>query len=183
MEVILTDDVIGVGDIGETVRVRPGFARNYLLPRGLAFECGTRGARALCHKVAQIDAKKKKLKGSAEAKAGELRNTTLVMELRVGTGGKVFGSIGSRDIVRELALVGFEIDRKRVLLPEPIRRIGIHKVSLKLHAEVQTKLTVEVKPIAATSEQEELEASEAKQLIEELSEERGMGKNDSDAAE
>ena len=87
MRVILTDDVVGVGDIGEIVRVKAGYARNFLIPRGLAMEVGTASGRAIAHKSRQLEAKKKRMKGAAQAQSEKLAETLLRLELRVGTGG------------------------------------------------------------------------------------------------
>ncbi|MCC6219981.1 MAG: 50S ribosomal protein L9 [Deltaproteobacteria bacterium] len=155
MRVILTDDVVGVGDIGDTVTVKPGFGRNYLIPRGLALEFNARKAKSIAHKKAQIEAKKKKLKADAEGRAASLSSIAVELGLRVGEGGRVYGSVGSRDIARELASKGFEVDRRRVLLAEPIKRVGEYKVAVKLHAEVQSVVTVNVVPLAVSSKDED----------------------------
>ncbi len=166
MRVILTDDVVGVGDIGEIVRVKAGYARNFLIPRGLAMEVGTASGRAIEHKTRQLEAKKKRMKDSAQAQAERLSELKVELELRVGSGGKVFGSVHGRDIVEKLKGLGYEIDRRRVLLHEPIRKLGIHNVRVKLHAQVVSELKVEVKGIAATDEQEMIETEAAKMAVE-----------------
>lgn len=167
MRVILTNDVVGVGDIGEEVRVKPGYARNFLIPRGLAIESGSADAREIEHRMRQIEAKKKRLKAGAEEQAANLSQMSVVLELRVGTGGKVFGSVGTRDIAEKLKQQGFEIDRRRVLLGDPIKKIGTQKVRVKLHPEVTVEVPVTVNAVAATKEQEEEETEGARQAIEE----------------
>jgi large subunit ribosomal protein L9 len=172
MRVILTDDVVGVGDIGELVRVKAGYARNFLVPRGLAMEVGSSSAKMLAHRSKQLEAKKKRMKVAAQTEADKLSGTGVEVELRVGTGGKVFGSIHGRDIAEKLKLAGFEVDRRRVLLSEPIRKLGDHQVKVKLHADVVIMVKVTVKGVAATKEQEEQETQQARQAIEEATSKR-----------
>lgn len=169
MKIILTDDVVGVGDIGQEVKVKAGFARNYLIPRGLALESGSVGAKEAEHRMRQIEAKKKRMKVAAEAEADKLAQASVVVELRVGSGGKVFGSVGTRDIAQKLAAQGFDVDRRRVLLGDPIRKIGTQSVRVKLHSEVIVEVPVKVNAIAASKEQEAEETEEARQAIEEKS--------------
>ena len=166
MKIILTDDVIGLGDIGEVVSVKPGYARNFLIPRGLAVESETSNARISAHRMRQIEAKKKKLKGAAEEKAKALRGFTLTLELRTGAHGRVFGSISSRDIATKLAEHGYELDRRRVLLAEPIRKLGSYTVSVKLHPEVASDITVQVNPRESTTEEESKDIETARSSIE-----------------
>ena len=166
MEVILKDDVVGVGDVGDRIQVKPGFARNFLIPQGLAIESGAKSAKVVNHQMKQIEKRKKELKSEAEGLADKVRNTTLKMGLRVASGGKVFGSITSRDIAKAFTAENFEIDRRRVLLGEPIKKIGVHLVDVKLHADVLTKLKIEVEEIKATAKEEEEEASQAKANLE-----------------
>lgn len=166
MKVILSEDVVGLGDIGETVTVRPGYARNFLVPRGLAFEAGAVSARQLAHRSKQIEAKRKKFKGAAQEKATSLGNTTVQVFLRVGTGGKVFGAITSRDIAEKLKEQGFDIDRRRVLLGEPIKKPGSFFVEVKLHPEVKIQIRIDVEARAASGEEEEMEVEEARAQLE-----------------
>ncbi len=167
MKVILKDDVMGLGEIGETVAVRPGFARNYLIPRGMALEVSSASSRELEHQARQIESKKRRLKSSAEKEAQRLRDTVIEMGLKVATSGKVFGSVGTKDIAERLGEAGFAVDRRRVLLPEPIRKIGTHFVRVKFHAEVEASLKVNVVAIEASQEDEEKAASKLKAHLEE----------------
>lgn len=162
MEVILKEDVLGVGDIGQTVKVRGGYARNFLVPRGLAVESGTKNARRIAHEVRQIEAKKNVLLVAAQNLASQIEQIEIDLALRVGKGGKVFGSISTKDISEKLKERNVEIDRRRVLLEEPIKRIGTHFVSVKLHPEVKAKLKVVIGKVEASKEEEEKEAKEAK---------------------
>jgi large subunit ribosomal protein L9 len=166
MEILLVEDVAGVGDIGEIITVRPGFARNYLIPRGVAVEARAGNSRSLQHKMNQVLAKKRRLKDEAEKKASDWRQIVVPMNLRVGSGGKVFGSINSKDISEALKEQSIDVDRRRILLGEPLRKLGRFPVSVKLHAEVTSQFTVEVTASAATEEEEKKAAEEARNQIE-----------------
>ena len=166
MKVILKEDVVGLGDIGESVKVRPGYARNFLIPRGMAFEADTASAKQVAHKMLGVEAKKKKLKGAAADIAQRVRDVVIELELRVGAGGRVFGSVSSRDIAAKLAEAGFEIDRRRIVLHESIKKIGTHFVKIKLHPEVESQLKIVINERAATKEEEETEAAHVKETIE-----------------
>ena len=120
MKVILTDDVVGLGDIGEAVSVKPGYARNYLVPRGKAIESGSANARQIEHHMRAIEAKKKHMQGEADAVAKDLLSKKVVLHLRVGESGRVFGSINRKAIADALNEQGFKVDRRRVQLAEPI---------------------------------------------------------------
>lgn len=184
MEIILTEDVVGVGDIGERIRVKGGFARNYLIPRGLAFEAQSASAKQLAHQVRLIETKKRKLKGSAEEAASDIRNLTLQFELRVGSSGKVFGSVSNRDIADKLATLGYKLDRRRVVVDEPIKKLGTHFARVKLHAEVETQVKVEVLAIAASDEDEQRAIDQARDSLEHAAELRdAQGTDASDLSE
>lgn len=166
MKVVLTEDVAGVGDIGDTVSVRPGFARNFLIPRGLAFESETSRARSVAHLMRQVESKKRRLKGAASDVADRLRNVALPFTLRVASGGRVFGSVGAKDIAQKLAELGFEFDRRRVLLAEPLKKVGTHYARVRLHAEVEALVKVEIAGLEATKEEEHQETKGARQNLE-----------------
>jgi large subunit ribosomal protein L9 len=168
MKILLTDDVVGLGDIGETVKVKAGYARNFLIPNGLAYEVGATGAKEAQHRARQLEAKKNHLKVEAEALAERMSLKPLKLELRVGSGGKVFGSIATKDIAAALKASEFEIDRRRVQLNEPIKKIGEHVVKVKLHPEVYAEIKVVVKSLEATKEQEQAETGAAKRRLDEL---------------
>ena len=183
MKIVLTEDVVGVGDIGDTVKVRPGYARNYLIPRGLAVELGSKSAGFLKHKTQQIEAKKSRLKGEAAELSAKVENLSIEFGLRVGSGGKVFGSIGTRDIAERLSQEGIVLDRRRVLLSEPIRRPGEYEVRVKLHSEVVSQLKIKVNKLKATKAEEEAEAEQARQRIEEQVAESSVTEEEKEALE
>ncbi|MCB0360467.1 MAG: 50S ribosomal protein L9 [Bdellovibrionales bacterium] len=169
MEVLLSEDVVGVGDIGDVVKVKGGYARNFLIPRGLAIETGAASAKEIAHRKRQIDAKKRRLKSAAEARADDLRNLSLEFELRVGGGGKAYGSIGSRDVAAALSSHGFELDRRRVLLSEPIKRAGTHFVAVKLHPEVQVQVKLLITAVEAAKKDEQEAAEALREALDEAS--------------
>lgn len=147
MRVILRTDVKGVGNKGDVLDVTNGYGRNFLLPRGLAF-LATTGAEA----QAEGMRRSRNIKDAAERSAAEEVAKTLVsspvtIPARVGADEKLFGSVTSADIAEAVAAqTGVEIDRKQLLLDEPIRTVGTHLVPLKLHANVEFPVTVEVVP-------------------------------------
>ena len=147
MRVILRTDVKGVGNKGDVIDVTNGYGRNYLLPRGLAFTASA-GAEA----QAEGMRRSRNIKDAADRTAAEDVAKTLVsspvtISARVGADEKLFGSVTSADIAEAVAAqTGVEIDRKQLLLDEPIRTVGTHLVPLKLHANVEFPVTVEVVP-------------------------------------
>jgi large subunit ribosomal protein L9 len=147
MEVILREDYISLGYIGDTVRVSRGFARNFLLPRGIAVEASSENEKALKHKLGAIMAKRIKKKAEAEAYGKVLEQVTVEFTLKIGAKGKSFGSITTRDIETSLKALGYEIDRRQIRLAETIKGPGVYKVEVKLHSEVA--VSVQVKVIAA----------------------------------
>ena len=171
MRVILRDDVVGLGDIGQEVNVKAGYARNYLIPQELAIEAGAKKASAVAHQMKQIQKRKNEKKVDCEKVADKLRDIELPQELRVSSSGKVFGSVTNRMIAEALQAEGFEIDRRRVLLAEPIKKLGVHFVGVKLHPEVQVQLKVKVVEKAATAEEEQSEADQLKAKLDDGSEE------------
>ena len=183
MEVILTDDVVGVGDIGEKVSVRPGYARNFLIPKGLAFESQSRNAAIISHKMRQVDAKKKRMKVEASERAKAVSGLTVELALRVGSSGKVFGSISGRDIAEKLKELGYDLDRRRILLHDPIKKIGMHQVKVKLHSEVESTIKVNIIQVAATKEDEERAAEELRHSMEEVAKEKKVEQSEEESVD
>jgi large subunit ribosomal protein L9 len=146
MKVILADDVRGVGHRGETVTVKPGFARNYLLPQGLAWEATPANMRRLTEEKKKYDAKTLHEKGVAEEVARKVEGLKLVIAKKAGEGDVLYGSVTSADIADALAERGIEVDRRRVEVSEPIKRLGEHTVHVRFHRDVVAELTVDVQP-------------------------------------
>jgi len=147
MRVILRTDVKGVGNKGDVIDVTNGYGRNFLLPRGLAFMAST-GAEAQAEGMRRSrDVKDAADRTAAEEVAKTLVSSPVTITARVGADEKLFGSVTSADIAEAVAAqTGVEIDRKQLLLAEPIRTVGTHLVPLKLHANVEFPVTVEVVP-------------------------------------
>jgi len=145
MRVILRTDVKGVGNKGDVVDVANGYGRNFLLPRGLAFPATT-GAEAQAEAMRRSrDVKDAADRAAAEEVAKSLVSSPVRIEARVGADEKLFGSVTTADIAEAVvAQTGVEVDRKQLHLDEPIRTIGTHLVPLKLHANVEFPVTVEV---------------------------------------
>ena len=144
VEVILTEDISTLGSAGEVVRVRPGYARNYLLPQGKAMLATKGRVRELEHKRRVIEEKIRKEVGGHELVAKRLEQTELEFQVLVGAEGKLFGSITNADIAGRLGEQGIELDRRKIELSEPIKQLGEYKVTLKLHREVSTQIRVKV---------------------------------------
>ena len=144
MEVILREHVDHLGHRGEIVKVAAGYARNYLLPRKLALPA-TAGNRKHVERERKImEAKEAQEKGQAEGLAARLALVEISIARRVGETDQLYGSVTAVDIADYLKGQGFEIDRRKLILPEPIKAIGEHQVPLKLHREVTVPLTVTV---------------------------------------
>lgn len=144
MEVILQQDYPALGYVGDRVKVKGGFARNFLIPRGIALEASLRNERLLRHKLGGVTARRFRLRGEAQELAGKLEAVSLEFFLRMSGAGRAFGSITSRDIETALQKEGYIFDRRQIILPEPIKKAGEHKVSVKLHSEVSAQITVKV---------------------------------------
>ncbi len=147
MNVILLDHIEGLGTVGQTVRVKPGYARNYLLPRKLACEATEKN---LNYYRTVIEAKQKKLakaKASAQELAEKLSAVTITFVRKArGDEAKLFGSVTPADISSGLEAQGYEIDRKRIALPDPIKKVGEHKAVVRVHPEVTATITIIVNP-------------------------------------
>ena len=147
MEVILREDYISLGYIGDTVKVRRGFARNFLIPRGIAVEASSGNERQLKHKLSAIVAKRVKKKAEAEAFAKVLGQVTVEFTIKVGAKGKSFGAVTSRDVEASLKALGYAVDRRQIRINETIKGPGVYTADVKLHSEVT--VPVQVKVIAA----------------------------------
>ena len=144
MEVILREHVDNLGRRGEIVKVAAGYARNYLLPRKLAL-LATDGNKKHVERERKImEARESEEKGQAEAMASRLALIEISIARRVGETDQLYGSVTAVDIAEYLKGKGFEIDRRKLILPEPIKTIGDHKVPLKLHRDVTVPLVVKV---------------------------------------
>lgn len=142
MEVILRKTIDTLGRIGEIVTVKDGYARNYLIPHGLAYKASEGNKRRIemekKHRLAQMAAEH----ADAELLSEALAKVELHFNAKAGEGDKLFGSITSADIAGQLAELGYKIDKRSIELEEPIKMIGVYKVPIKLHAEVRAEIRV-----------------------------------------
>jgi len=143
-QVLLREDIDNLGARGEIVRVKAGYARNYLLPRNLAVEATSNNLRQIEGERAALAKREAKDRSSAELQAEALRKLTLKFERKVGEAGVLYGSVTSMDIAQELKEQGYEIDRRRIVLREPIKRFGSYEVPVRLHRDVTVQLPVSV---------------------------------------
>src|SRR4051812_45264047 len=144
IEVILREDIKTLGQAGEMVRVKPGYARNYLLPQGLAYEATEGNKKRIAAETRVRSAKNQAERTEAERFAATLNGVTLTLSGKAGEEGKLFGSITSQDIADALARQGYTVDRRRIELEHPIKSIGSHTVAVRLHPEVNAELRVSV---------------------------------------
>ena len=134
MDVILKENVAALGKVGNMVKVSDGYARNFLIPKGLAIEATSRNLKTLEHEKKQILHLAEKEKKKAEVLSEKLMGVTCTIARRVGEQDKLFGSVGTKDIEKALLDAGIEIDRKNILLDEPLKAIGEFPVGIKLPA-------------------------------------------------
>ena len=146
MKVILKEDVEGLGNAGDIVNVKDGYARNYLIPRGLALRATARNVKALEKQRQMVLQRINKERKRYEAFAAKLAELKVVIKKRAGEEGKLFGSVTTRDIAEALEQMGYELDRKRIVLDEPIKALGNYTVKVKLPYQVEAELAIEVVP-------------------------------------
>jgi len=144
MKVILKEDVRNIGTMGQIVDVADGYARNFLVPKGLAVDANVKNIRALEHAKKTIQEKAKKIRGQAQDLSDKIANMTIVIKAKSGEEGKLFGSVTSMDIAEQLKNEGIDIDKKKIVIEEPIKRLGSHSISIKLHSDVATQVTLQV---------------------------------------
>lgn len=144
MQVILKENVKDLGRIGDMVQVKDGYARNFLIPKGLAVEANIKNLRAMEHEKRKIQEIAKKAKDSAENIASKIANTTVTIKAKAGEEDKLFGSVTGMDIADALKKEGIDIDRKKIVLDEPIRRLGNYTVNVKIHQDVLAQLNISV---------------------------------------
>lgn len=142
MQVILLEDVPSLGKIGDLVRVSDGYGRNYLIPKKKAILATEKSVKALEHQKRQVQQRMGKTKKDAERFGQQIENLSCTFTRTVGESGKLFGSVTSMDIEEYLKENGIDLDRKKILLEEPIKNVGMFTVPIKLHAEVTAHLKV-----------------------------------------
>jgi len=144
MEVILKEDIANLGKIGEIVRVRDGYARNYLLPRGLVLEANKKNMKTFEHHKKIVGDQKHKIMRQAQAVGDQLNGVSLVIPMKVGEEGRLFGSVTNIHIEKALKAKGLNVDRRKIHLAEPIKSAGEYDVPVRLSAEITVPLKVSV---------------------------------------
>ena len=142
MKVILIDEIRGLGTRGDVVNVKDGYARNYLLPRGFAYEATPGNLKRISAERSRLEAAENERRDSASELAKKLEEVQLTFSARVGEEGKLFGSVTSSDIAEQLAAQGFNIEKRLIDLHDPIKALGVYRVPVKLHADVKPEIRV-----------------------------------------
>ena len=142
MEVILLERVAKLGQMGEVVRVKDGYARNYLLPKGKALRATSDNKKRFETMKTQLEARNLELKGEAEKVGGKLNGQSLTVLRQASETGQLYGSVSTRDLAQMLTDGGFSVNRNQIQLNAPIKMIGIHKVPVALHPELEVTITV-----------------------------------------
>ncbi len=154
MQVILLERISKLGQMGETVKVRDGFARNYLLPLGKALRANAANKTRFEAERATLEARNLERKSEAQTVADVLDGKSFIVVRSAGETGQLYGSVAARDVVDILAAEGFNIGRNQVHLNTPIKAIGLHKVELQLHAEVEIQVNLNVARSADEAERQ-----------------------------
>ncbi|HZS63296.1 MAG TPA: 50S ribosomal protein L9 [Xanthobacteraceae bacterium] len=144
MEVILLERIGKLGQLGEVVRVKDGFARNYLLPKGKALRATKENKTRFEGMKRELEARNLQMRGEAEKVAGSVQGRSIVVLRQAGESGQLYGSVSTRDIATQLATDGLTVTRSQILLNAPIKAIGLYQVPVQLHPEVQVSITVTV---------------------------------------
>jgi len=144
MELILRADVENLGRLGDKVAVKPGYGRNYLIPQGLAMLASEANLRRFENESKKLQAKRDALVSAAQSLSDKLAAISIVIEVRVGEGDKLYGSVTSAILAEKLAEQGLDIDRKKIVLADPIRSLGHYEIEVKLLPELRGKVQVSV---------------------------------------
>lgn len=142
MQVILREQLDNLGNPGDIVDVKPGYARNFLIPQGKAYEATAANVRQIEYEKAQQEKREVETLSAARQRAGTLEGVSLTFHARAGQEGKLFGSITSADIADKLAEMGLEVDRRQIELDEPIKALGVFTVPIRLHPAVRPEVKV-----------------------------------------
>jgi large subunit ribosomal protein L9 len=144
MKVILQEDVANLGSTGDVVNVADGYGRNFLLPRKLAVLADERNTRRLAHQKRLAASRQAKVLAAAKELAGKITGTAISIKRQAAAEDKIFGSVTNQDIAEALATQGVEVDRRTIVLDEPIRNIGVFQVPVKIHKDVEASVKVYV---------------------------------------
>ena len=162
MQVILLERVEKLGQMGDTVNVKPGYARNFLLPSGKALRATKENQERFEKKQAQLEAQNIEFRSEAQSVATKMENVTVVLVRQAGESGQLYGSVNARDVADELNKVGFSIGRSQVRLSKPIKALGLHKVAVSIHPEVSVSVSANV---ARSIEEAEIQAKTGKAVL------------------
>ncbi len=170
MRLILRKDIESLGEVGDVVEVADGYGLNYLIPKGLALHATASTVRATQHEQRLREAQIQAAKRSAQDYAGEFSGVELEFSMRVGADGRLFGSVTNRMIEDALQEKGLDVNRRKIVLDEPIKMVGTYDVDIRLHQEVRASIQVKVMPdeasVAAAAEAEEASAAEVEEAAE-----------------
>lgn len=142
MKLILKENIENLGHIGDIVKVAPGYARNYLLPKGLAVEATEKNAKQLEHNKRQLAYKKNKAIESARILAAKLEALSISLSHKAGEEGKLYGAVTNMEIASALKEKGFDFDRKNIVLHDPIKQLGEYSVPVKIHPEISASIKI-----------------------------------------
>jgi large subunit ribosomal protein L9 len=142
MEIILRQAVENLGKTGDVVKVKAGYARNYLLPHGLAYEATPGNLKRIQQERDRLEAAENERRGAAQGIAEKLEQVSLTFSARVGEEGKLFGSVTAADVAQQLEAQGFHVEKRQIDLHEPIKALGVYRVPIRLHADVKPEVRV-----------------------------------------
>lgn len=194
MRLILRKDIESLGEVGDVVEVADGYGLNYLIPQGLALHATASTVRATQHEQRLRDAQIQAAKRSAQDYAGEFSGVELEFSMRTGADGRLFGSVTNRMIEDALQEKGLDVNRRRIVLDEPIKKVGTYDVDIRLHQEVRASVQVKVMPDEASvaaeaeaeeaaAETEETAAAEVEEAVQAEAEDVAEGIDAADAAQ
>jgi large subunit ribosomal protein L9 len=144
MEIILREDVQHLGKVGDIVKVKDGYARNYLLPKGLAYPATDANKKKIAYEAERVAKQRATEKSAAETEATRLADVQLTFSMKVGEEDKLYGSVTASDIQRKLEELGIHVDKRKIDLHEPIRELGDFQVGIKIHPDVRPQVRVTV---------------------------------------
>ncbi len=166
MKLILKENVENLGEMGSIVNVAAGYGRNYLLPRDLAVEANQRNIKQYEHQKNAIMARVKKVKATADDHALKLSKVSLTIEAKAGEENKLYGSVTTKDIAAAIFEKGFEVDRRKIVLDEPIKKLGDYEIKVKVFQDVAATIKLSVVKSAEEAKTETVETAEVKTVTE-----------------
>ena len=170
MEVILLERVENLGIMGDVVRVKPGYARNFLFPNEKAVPASNENKASFENKRLEIEAKNIETKAEAEKVASKIKGEILILVRQAGDSGQLYGSVNSRDIKNTLEDMGYDLDRNQISLKNPIKSVGIHNVSIALHPEIYVEV---IANIARSEEEAKIQTETGEAVIAEPEKDEG----------